>query len=404
MVKTTLWLLTLVLIGCAGGPQARPSRTSVEAYDTWVTKGSSELDGDSFKKSTTPTLATTTLAELAKPSVVEVTAGSSYGSGFVVGPNLVVTNLHVVEGQTLIKIRFVDGTSRFVSSIFAYDSTWDLVILNAPTGPTKALILGNSEAVKVGDSVVAVGNPKGLAFSISDGIISALRPVKSETIIQTTAPISPGSSGGPLMSSRGVVIGVTTLSLASGQALNFAYPVSILRELLIRAEVGPAIEMGEFAELTEPSQPPPQPKPKAVSKVVPEYFPSGLRGFWWGESMASARTKCSEFYVGTGQGKQELVVARCKDTTSELIYLAFAHGKLKRILWTLSLEEYNQCVREVIEYVGTQSRAEKNGSEEWGFNYIPSGKLDGHIVCIQHFEGCTNNPEPCTPHIMFTKY
>lgn len=95
--------------------------------------------------------------------------------------------------------------------------------------------LGNSDIVQVGDSVFAVGNPQGLEGTFSQGIISSIRQIGTETLLQLTAPISPGSSGGPVLNSQGEVIGVSVATFRGGQNLNFAIPAKYLRELLTRS-------------------------------------------------------------------------------------------------------------------------------------------------------------------------
>ena len=88
-----------------------------------------------------------------------------------------------------------------------------------------------SQDQQIGDKVIAIGNPRGLEGSVSEGIISGLRPVDDFKIYQITAPISPGSSGGPLFDQNGNVIGITTASITDGQNLNFAIPVALIERL-----------------------------------------------------------------------------------------------------------------------------------------------------------------------------
>ena len=101
--------------------------------------------------------------------------------------------------------------------------------------PTPSLSLGNSDTVQVGETVYAVGNPQGLEGTFSQGIVSSIRQVGSDKVLQITAPISPGSSGGPVLNSKGEVIGVSVATFRGGQNLNFAIPSNYLKVLIAKA-------------------------------------------------------------------------------------------------------------------------------------------------------------------------
>jgi len=110
-------------------------------------------------------------------------------------------------------------------------------------GCSEALSIGNSDAVQVGDSVYAVGNPEGLEGTFSQGIVSGIRESGGDRLLQITAPISPGSSGGPVLNEKGEVIGVSVATFRDGQNLNFAVPSAQLKELLSKA--GPLMPLAE---------------------------------------------------------------------------------------------------------------------------------------------------------------
>ena len=161
----------------------------------------------------------------------------SLGSGFFVGSGQVATNLHVVEGATRGYAKLVGQETKFnIEGYTAIDEKHDLIILKVTAFGTQTLSLGNSDFVQVGETVYAVGNPHGLEGTFSDGIISSIRPVGTDKLIQITAPLSPGSSGGPVLNRRGEVIGVSVLTIRDGQNLNFAIPSNYLKTLL--AKVG----------------------------------------------------------------------------------------------------------------------------------------------------------------------
>lgn len=169
--------------------------------------------------------------EKASPSVVEVTAESareiSTGTGFFIDNNgTIVTNYHVIEKCTSATITLADGRIFEVKKVLGYSESKDIAVLS--TGCTNSIPLElRKTAVKTGEKVYAIGSSLGLTGSMSEGIISsAQRELDGQIFIQTTAPISHGNSGGPLMDSAGMVVGITTATFADGQNLNFAVPVS----------------------------------------------------------------------------------------------------------------------------------------------------------------------------------
>jgi S1-C subfamily serine protease len=167
------------------------------------------------------------------------------GSGFIyncTGKMVVVTNYHVVQNTINITVTFVNGNG-YAAALLGSDPYADLAILstNASESEYKPLEIVTTSSLKVGDPVIAVGNPYGLAGSMTTGITSALGRTITEAmtgqypianVIQTSAPINPGNSGGPLLNYQGQVIGITTAIVTDSQGLGFAIPSStILREI-----------------------------------------------------------------------------------------------------------------------------------------------------------------------------
>jgi S1-C subfamily serine protease len=166
------------------------------------------------------------------------------GSGFVynfTGQMVVITNYHVVQDVQNITVTFINGNS-YEATVLGSDPYADLAVLSAdaPQSEYNPLEIVSSSNLEVGDPVVAVGGPYGLAGSMTSGIVSALgRTINDETssypianVIQTSTPINPGNSGGPLLNYDGQVIGITTAIVTDSQGLGFAIPSSaILREL-----------------------------------------------------------------------------------------------------------------------------------------------------------------------------
>lgn len=166
------------------------------------------------------------------------------GSGFVsnsTGQFVIITNYHVVDGASNITVTFADGDA-YSSEVVGSDPYADLAVLtsNAPQDEYKPLSIANSSALSVGDPVLAIGTPYGLAGTVTSGIVSALgRTITESTTngyviadcIQTTTPINPGNSGGPLLNYEGEVVGITTAIVSDSQGIGFAIPSNtILRE------------------------------------------------------------------------------------------------------------------------------------------------------------------------------
>jgi len=173
--------------------------------------------------------------------IMEDTNGQplSLGSGCFVRDGEVVSNLHVIEGAAQGYAKIIGQSGNYdIEGITAVDPERDLVVLKISGAHAPALALGDSESVQVGETVYAVGNPQGLEGTFSQGIVSGIREVGNDKLLQITAPISPGSSGGPVLSGTGEVIGVSVATFRGGQNLNFAIPSIYLKQLLTKS--GPA--------------------------------------------------------------------------------------------------------------------------------------------------------------------
>jgi len=153
------------------------------------------------------------------------------GSGFFVAPGVVATNAHVIAGASSGTAKLV-GSNRKLEIIgsLAIDAHADLALLRVDSG-APSLPLSQVGPPSVGDSVYVVGNPLGLEGTFSNGIVSAVRNIEDDVYIQMTAPISPGSSGGPVMDDGGSVIGIAVATFQDGQNLNLAIPVRYLAKL-----------------------------------------------------------------------------------------------------------------------------------------------------------------------------
>ena len=169
--------------------------------------------------------------------VMEDTNGEllGYGSGFFVRTNQIATNFHVIDGAALGTAKRVGQETEYtIEGVTAMAESHDLAILQVAAPDIQPLPLGDSDTVEIGDRVYVAGNPKGFfEGTFSDGIISAVRGDSTSKRLQMTAPVSSGSSGGPVLNDSGEVIGVSFATFRGGQNLNFAIPSNYLKELLI---------------------------------------------------------------------------------------------------------------------------------------------------------------------------
>ena len=161
----------------------------------------------------------------------------SLGSGFFIDDGVAVTNAHVLRNAASGYVKFIgDSRSFSILGVLSIDIQHDLVVLRIGVTGNQNLNLADSDAISVGDTVYAVGNPRGLEGTFSDGIVSGIRRLGPEKLLQITAPISPGSSGGPVLNTRGEVVGIAVSTILSGQNLNFAVPANYLRRIRIPKE------------------------------------------------------------------------------------------------------------------------------------------------------------------------
>ncbi|HEY9062362.1 MAG TPA: DUF5050 domain-containing protein [Pseudobacteroides sp.] len=179
------------------------------------------------------------------------------GTGFnIESSGIIVTNYHVIEGATTIKCSVNNSTTYDVEYILNYNVMRDIAILKLKnTSNLPFLSLGDSDKLELAEEVVAIGNPLELQNSVSTGIVSGLRVLFGMSYIQTSAAISPGNSGGPLINSYGEVIGITTMSMANTQNINFAVPINSVKKLFPTAAMIPLLAASREESVFEESEP-----------------------------------------------------------------------------------------------------------------------------------------------------
>jgi S1-C subfamily serine protease len=206
--------------------------------------------------------AVTRVVETVGPSVVAISihrnsggagsgaepGGAGAGSGVIITPDgFVLTNNHVVEDSESMEVSLTDGRT-FTAQVVGKDPATDLAVIRISDGRLPASQLGDSDLLKVGQMVIAIGNPLGFQSTVSAGVVSALgRSLRSQSgrlidgVIQTDVALNPGNSGGPLVDSRGRVVGINTAMIYMAQGISFAIPINTARwvvtELVMHGKV-----------------------------------------------------------------------------------------------------------------------------------------------------------------------
>ncbi len=180
------------------------------------------------------------LAESVRKSVIVITTPgrddkrAGLGTGFVVGEGLIATNYHVIGEGRAILVETTDGKKHEATAVHAFDRNLDLAIIRVDIKGLPVLPLADSDRLKDGQSLVAVGNPLGLKHSVVSGVLSGKREIDGRTMLQLAMPVERGNSGGPVVDADGKVVGVLTLKSAVTENLGFAVAVNSLKPLLAK--------------------------------------------------------------------------------------------------------------------------------------------------------------------------
>lgn len=180
------------------------------------------------------------IAERATPSIVSIRTPEGFGTGFVVREDgWIVTNLHVIASADRAVVALPNKKVYPVLEVVNASPPHDLVILRIEATHLPVLTLGKTKSLRAGEPVVAIGHPLGLEDTVSNGLLSAVRKIDDLVVLQVSAPIAPGSSGGPIFNEQGEVIGVATAILAGGQNLNLGLPADYVAALIEHPEPVP---------------------------------------------------------------------------------------------------------------------------------------------------------------------
>ena len=239
----------------------------------------------------------------------------SQGSGFIVRPDgAIVTNYHVISNAVDIKVKVGDKLLK-VEGLLHIDKENDIVILKAKGKDLSVIKIGDIEKVSVGEKVYVISSPEGLENTISDGVLSGIRELDPKRkILQITAPISKGSSGGPVFNKNGEVIGIATFLIEEAQNLNFAMPVELIKDKIGKKKIT-ALKDTEIEE---------------YEKTADYWF---VRGYYYEE--AGLHKKAIEAYKQAIRIKPDIAEAHSN--------LGVAYGELG--MYREAMEAYKQAIR-----------------------------------------------------------
>src|SRR3989338_8853531 len=168
-------------------------------------------------------------------SVVSVGTNKGQGSGVVIDSNgFIVTNYHVIEDASIIRVLAYDNKV-YDAALIGYNTATDIAVLKV-NAKLVALRFGDSDDVKVGERVIALGNPAGLSFTVTEGIVSAVHrtgPSGLNIYLQTDVPINPGNSGGPLVNANSMIVGINNFKVSGFEGLGFAIESNVVEEIAL---------------------------------------------------------------------------------------------------------------------------------------------------------------------------
>lgn len=355
----------------------------------------------------------------AEPSVVLIEVynekGEVFGkgSGFIVSTDgKILTNYHVIEHTKKATVRLANGDAYDTVDVIDIDKRKDIALIKIRAVELKALTLGKSVTTEVGEKVYCLGNPLGaLRNTLSEGIISALRAGDGYKYFQISAPISHGSSGSPVMNSKGEVIGIAVASIEEGQSLNFAIPIDYAKGMLtatglqtLASIYEPPKEETTKADSYETRNNDSSTSKTSVTKLVdpsslPEEMRKGMSGFFQQRIGVLTREDAdkllgevikSRVYVDNQNETFDILGYRDPTRLVNLIELSFSRKTQK--LFCIYLYPTNLKIDQLRKILGDDDKKGRtknpNGTKFYYFPQVKAGALtdkDDYILNIGYY-------------------
>ncbi len=292
-------------------------------------------------------------------TVTILTDEGSQGSGFFVAPNIIATNYHVVEGATNASCILNNSDIEYkIDGYVGIDKSVDLILLKVSTLNKPAIKFAVTTA-SIGQKVYVIGSPQGLPATISDGIISGMRDFEGIKLLQMTASISPGSSGGPVLNSIGELIGISVSQRTDGQNLNFAIPKSYLQILLDFKKNTPSA----LSTLISSK------KPKIETLKIGDEYAGGIIFYLDNSNIHGA--VCSKYDISN----QRMTWFECIKSCNDLKLNGYSD-------WSLPTIQVLQIIYNNREFIGNFSNEQNNGywsSSNADWEYAEKGEAASRL-------------------------
>ena len=227
IMRILQFFFIIILISCESNQNnLTKNKENLNEHDTNYQVFERNLSSVSIAKSTLQNTVSITLQDKNRQTL-------ALGSGVIIDSGKVITNVHVITGAKYGYIQKENSNVKYIiSGYVSIDKANDLIVLSVPDIVTSNPLIVDTIFPKVGEKIYAAGNPKGLSGTFSEGIVSSIRIIDKSRLIQISAPISPGSSGGAIVNSKGNLVGIAVGSIENGQNLNFAIPSIHINELI----------------------------------------------------------------------------------------------------------------------------------------------------------------------------
>jgi len=319
------------------------------------------------------------LYKQASPAVVTIeTIGSDgkvvkTGSGMLVSPDgKLLTNFHVISHTKKATVRLANGDAYDLVEVIAVDERKDIAFLKIPAVDLPIVKLGRSNSVEVGQTVLSIGSPLGLQNTLSQGLVSGIREMDGYRLLQISAPISPGSSGGPLFNGAGEVVGIAVLTINGGQNLNFAIPIDYARGMLGMSQTQPLASIYEPEPVPEatPEAKPEEKKTPVVAVSAPSPIPEEMRKGAFGfleKKMGNWSLDDARNLLGEPVRQRDAFVVGQNGTTDGVIY-AFRDPTAGMKEFELNFSKAG-VLRAVYAYPQPGATHLKDTQQLWGRNY-----------------------------------